>query len=248
MNDLATFLVDVMLARQSVGVAMALTVVLFVIRNRSFCRDIWQDPSRVWRMIARYTAATVTAALVWIGLFDDWLQLVTEPYRLSQRWESKRQIYHQIDPSIRTISLILLALALLGIAMLFARHVGGYGLQLVVGMIGVLLWIPLFIMNGHVNSLFLQGSESANTLPEAAGLAVFWLLVLVLTIATVLATLTPITMATALVVTFLLDLFNMRQPPITQEADGFFAELGNRATERHDIPLKYLWKPNRRPL
>ncbi len=248
MNDLATFLVDVMLARQSVGVAMALTVVLFVIRNRSFCRDIWQDPSRVWRMIARYTAATVTAALVWIGLFDDWLQLVTEPYRLSQRWESKRQIYHQIDPSIRTISLILLALALLGIAMLFARHVGGYGLQMVVGMIGVLLWIPLFIMNGHVNSLFLQGSESANTLPEAAGLAVFWLLVLVLTIATVLATLTPITMATALVVTFLLDLFNMRQPPITQEADGFFAELGNRATERHDIPLKYLWKPNRRPL
>ena len=248
MNDLATFLVDVMLARQSVGVAMALTVVLFVIRNRSFCRDIWQDPSRVWRMIARYTAATVTAALVWIGLFDDWLQLVTEPYRLSQRWESKRQIYHQIDPSIRTISLILLALALLGIAMLFARHVGGYGLQMVVGMIGVLLWIPLFIMNGHVNSLFLQGSESANTLPEAAGLAIFWLLVLVLTIATVLATLTPITMATALVVTFLLDLFNMRQPPITQEADGFFAELGNRATERHDIPLKYLWKPNRRPL
>ena len=248
MNDLATFLVDVMLARQSVGVAMALTVVLFVIRTRSFCRDIWQDPSRVWRMIARYTAATVTAALVWIGLFDDWLQLVTEPYRLSQRWESKRQIYHQIDPSIRTISLILLALALLGIAMLFARHVGGYGLQMVVGMIGVLLWIPLFIMNGHVNSLFLQGSESANTLPEAAGLAVFWLLVLVLTIATVLATLTPITMATALVVTFLLDLFNMRQPLITQEADGFFAELGNRATERHDIPLKYLWKPNRRPL
>lgn len=248
MTSSATFLVDIMLARQSVGVAMALTVILFVILNRSFCRDIWRDPSRFWRIVARFTAGAVGAALIWVGLFDDWLQLVTEPYRLSQRWESKREIYHQIDPTIRTISVILLALALVGIAMLFARHVGGYGLQLVTGMIGVLLWIPLFIMNGHVNSLFLQGSESANSLPEAAGLGAFWLLVLVLTIATVLATLTPITMAIALVVTFLLDLFHMRQPPITQEADGFFAELGNRATERHDIPLKYLWKPHRRPL
>ncbi len=248
MTAFAQFLVDIMLARQSVGVAMVIAVALFLVLNKPFCRDIWRDPSRFWQVVARFTAVAVAAALVWIGLFDNWLQLVTEPYRLSQRWESKRAIYHQIDPTIRTISFILLALALLGIAMLFARHVGGYGLQLVTGMIGVLLWIPLFIMNGHVNSLFLQGSESANSLPEVAGLGVFWVLVLVLTITTVILTLLPVTMAIALVVTFLLDLFHMRQPPITQEADGFFAELGNRATERHDIPLKYLWKPHRRPL
>ena len=248
MPDTAQFFVDIMLARQSVGVAMALAVAAFIILNKPFCRDIWRDSSRFWQVVARFTAVAVTTTLAWIGLFDNWLQLVTEPYRLSQRWESKREIYHQIDPTIRTISTILLALALLGVAMLFARHVGGYGLQLITGMIGVLLWIPLFIMNGHVNSLFLQGSESANSLPEVAGLGVFWVLVLVLTVATVLATLTPVTMAIALVVTLLLDLFHMRQPPITQEADGFFAELGNRATERHDIPLKYWWKPHRRPL
>jgi hypothetical protein len=248
MDNSARFLVDIMLARQSVGVAMMLVVLLFLWRNKPFTRAVWHDPSRFWRIVARGAAGAMVVALVWIGVFDNWLQLVSEPYRLSQRWESKRAVYAAIDPTIRTISVILLALALIGVAMLFARHVGGYGLQLGVMVIGILLWIPLFLMNGHVNSLFLQGSETSDTLLEAVGLGAFWVLLLTLTVATVLTTLTPITMAMALVATAILDLFHMRQPPITQEADGFFAELGNRAQERHDVPLKYFWKPHRRPL
>jgi hypothetical protein len=237
-----------MLSRQAIGVAMALVVLLFVTLNRSFCRAVWTDPAAFWRATARYTTIAMGVALVWIGLLDDWLQIVTEPYRLSQKWESKREIYQPIDGNIRTVSIILLAFALLGIAMLFARHVGGYGLQLGTFLIGVLLWIPLFIMNGRINTTLLQGAETSDTALEVAGLSVFWILRMGLVVGTVLATLLPITMVIALVVTFILDLFHIRQPPITHEADGFFAELGNRATERHDVPLKYLWKPHRRPL
>jgi MFS family permease len=237
-----------MLSRQAIGIAMALVVLLFVTLDRPFCRAVWTDGAAFWRGTARYSAVAIGVALVWIGLLDDWLQIVTEPYRLAQKWESKREIYQPIDGTIRAISIILLALALVGIAMLFARHVGGYGLQVGTLLIGVLLWIPLFIMNGRINSTLLQGAESSDTAVEVIGLGLFWLLRMGLVVGTVLATLLPVTMAIALVVTFLLDLFHMRQPPITHEADGFFAELGNRASERHDVPLKYLWKPHRRPL
>ncbi|HYJ13120.1 MAG TPA: hypothetical protein VEW66_05995 [Thermomicrobiales bacterium] len=248
MNVPAQTFVDMMLSRQAIGVAMALVILGFVTLNRSFCRAVWTDPTVFWRAIARYTAVAMGLALVWIGLLDDWLQIVTEPYRLSQKWESKREIYQPIDGNIRTISIILLALAFLGIAMLFARHVGGYSLQVGTLLIGVLLWIPLFIMNGRINSTLLQGAETSDTAAEVAGLSLFWILRMGLVVGTVLATLLPITMVIALVVTFILDMFHIRQPPVTHEADGFFAELGNRATERHDVPLKHLWKPHRRPL
>lgn len=248
MNNLSDFLIDIMLAGQTVGVMMLLVGLLVIRANRGFFRHVWNDQSSFWRLMARISAIMVGSTLVWICLLDDWMQLVTEPYRLSQQWEYQRQIYNPVDPSIRAVSVILLAMALLSIAFLFARHVGGYGVQIGTLVAGVLLWIPAFLMNGRVNTLILQGAETAETLPQTLGLGAFWMVRIVLMLSTIVLTLIPIAMVMALVATFILNLLNLREPPITKEADGFFAELSQRSRQHEDIPLKYHWKPIRRPL
>jgi hypothetical protein len=179
---------------------------------------------------------------------DDWLQLVAEPYRLSQQWEYQRVVYDPVDTTIRIVSVILIATALLFLAMLFARHVGAYVMQIGTLLIGLMLWIPLYIMNQRMNVMIVEGAAASTSLLETMGLTVFWVLRAGLGVATVVITLLPVMMIMALIVTLLLDLFNKREPPVTTEAEGFFSELGRRAGQYEDVPLSHFWRPFRRPL
>ncbi len=248
MNALSDHILTAILSRQAAGVVLILACAALLFANRSFIREVRFDQSRFWRVIARLAAITGAATLLWTTLFDDWLQIIAEPYRLSMKWNYQRVVLDPVDPAIRAVSVALIGLTLLWLACLFARHVGGYMLQFGTLIIGALLWIPLYVMNQRMNAMVVQGAESADTLPETLGLSAFWVVRMVLGVLTIGATLLPVMMIIALVATVLLDLFKMRIPPATTEADGFFGELGRRATQREDIPLKYFWRPIRRPL
>jgi hypothetical protein len=247
-NNLSDNILNAILSRQAAGVVLTLFVLALLVINRPFVREVRFDQSRFWRVIARLAAVTGAATLLWTTLFDDWLQLIAEPYRLSMKWNYQRVVFDPVDPAIRTVSVALIALTLIWLACLFARHIGGYLLQVGTLIIGALLWIPLYVMNQRMNAMVVQGAESAETLPETLGLTAFWIVRMALGVMTIGATLLPAMMVIALIATILLDLFKLREPPATSEADGFFSELGRRATQREDIPLKYFWRPIRRPL
>ncbi len=247
MNNLADMLKSALMARQSIGIVLLLLCVLAVYANRGFFREVWNDPSRFWRVMARSAAALGVSTLIWVALLDDWLQLVAEPYRLSMPWDYQRVVLDPIDSTIRTISIVLIGAMLLTMACLFARHVGGYLLQAGTLVLATLVWMPIFIMNQRLNAMIVQGAEASETLPEVLGLSAFWVIRMGLGALTIMATLMTVMMLMALVATLLLDLLGLRQQRITHEADGFFSELGRRADQREDIPLKALWRPIRRP-
>jgi hypothetical protein len=247
-NNLSDLILTAILSRQAAGIVLILVTAALVIINRPFIREVRFDQSRFWRIIARLAAITGSVALIWTTVFDDWLQIIAEPYRLSMKWDYQRVILDPVDPALRAISVALIGLTLVWLACLFARHVGGYMLQFATLIIGAMLWIPLYVMNQRMNAMVVQGAESADTLPETLGLTAFWVVRMVLGVLTIGATLLPAMMIIALIATVVLDLFKLRTPPDTTEADGFFSELGRRATQREDIPLKYFWRPIRRPL
>ena len=248
MNTLAEVIKSILLAREAIGIVLIAIGAVAIRRNRPFFREVWHDPARFWRAMARVAAIVGIATLAWVALFDDWLQLVAEPYRLSMPWDYQRVVFDPVDPTLRAVSVVLIVAALAILACLFARHIGGYGLQVVTLALSAMIWTPIFIMNQRLNAMIVQGAEASETLPEVLGLSAFWVVRTALGVVTIGTTLMTGMMLLALVATAILDVFGLRRQRITHEADSFFTELQRRAAQREDIPLKTLWRPIRRPL
>jgi len=248
MDNLVDLIKSIILARQTVGVVLIIAAVAGMYAGREFLRDVWNDPAPFWRTMARLAAAALAVTFAWTAVFDDWLQLVAEPYRLSLQWNYQRVVYDPIDPAFRAVTVALVAVSLVLLACLFARHVGAYLLQAATLVVAMIVWMPLFIMNQRMNAMIVQGAEASDSLPEILGVTAFWLVRMGLAVTTVAVTLLAVTMLVALVATVVLDLFRLREVRVTHEADGFFSELGKRAEGHEDIPLKALWRPIRRPL
>src|SRR5680860_940644 len=155
MTNFVELIKSARLARESAGVVLLTMCALGVVLNRGFFRDVWNDHSRFWRLMARIGAVLALTTLAWVSLFDDWLQLVAEPYRLSMPWDYQRVVYDPVAPEIRAVGSVLLVAMLTALACLFARHVGGYLLQLGTLVLSALVWMPLFIMNQRLTAMVL---------------------------------------------------------------------------------------------
>ncbi len=247
---MATFANDierVLLHRSTVGVLLIALVVWAVLRNRSLVSDMWNDPSRFWRVCTRLAAGVSALTLGWIAAFDNLYQLVAEPFRLSLKWNYQRVVYEPTGHTIRMVTLILVAATVFFLALLFTRYVGGYGLQIGLLVMAAIAWAPLYVLSQRLNVMVVQGADDSHSLPETLGVTVFWLVRSGLGLAIVIVTLLTGVMIVALLVTPVLDLLKLRHPGVTHEADGFFSELGVRAGEHQDLPLRTFWRPIQRP-
>ncbi len=229
------------------GVAMLLALCGAAWVNRLFVRDVLADDDPLWRAIARFTLVVSLALVVWGTLFDDWLQLITEPYRLSREWASERVVFDPVPEAVRWATVSLLALSLLGTACLVARHIGGYGLQLGLLTVAMVLWSPLFVLRQRADIIVGFGQENATG--DAAATVSFSLFVVLkwtLGLASLLTSYLFALMLVAPAVTLLLDLLRLRAPRISAEAQPFFAALGQRAEERQEVSLHARHRPIRR--
>lgn len=247
MHPVSEALQSGILSRQAVGVALILTIAAVILVQRSLVREIGSDPARGWRFIAWATGIVSALTLVWVTLRDDWLQLVAEPYRHSLKWEYQRIQLDPISPEIRAVSVTLLASMVLLLAMLVARHINGYALQVGALLVSVLAWIPMFILNQRVNALVIQGAAGDASIGELAGLTVFWLMRLAFGVAMVTISIAAVTLVASLVLSMVLDLMRAREPRTSKEADDFFATLHQRAGETPDRTIRSYWRPIERP-
>lgn len=214
----------------ALGVALIGVLVVVSWANRSFLRDVVRDPDRLWRLIARITLATTAVFLAWTSAFDNWRQLVGIPYRMTQRFPSKRVEYNPPSDEVRTITFILLAVSMLFVACLVARHVGGYGTQAILFFVGFVFWLPLFIFRQRFNINLGLGFEGEVTAPlDVLGYLLWVLGAWLIEIAIILSTYFVLLSLVALPVTLLLDITRLRQPRTTQEATAFFASFHERA-------------------
>jgi hypothetical protein len=237
---------NLLLSNTAMGLAIITVIATLGWTQRSPLSILFEEPERRWRWMAWVWASILGVVIAWITLTDDWLQLVTEPYRLSQQWDSQRVIFDPVDPTIRLATIGLIGLSLLPSAALFARHIGGYLLQFVLLVISLCAWFPVFIFRQRLDMVV--NTAPANTpdsMSETASFLVFWLLRTMLGVLSVAATWLVLVMAIAPVATFALDRLNWRAPKISAEANGFYAALEANAAQHIDVPLASRWKPIR---
>ena len=238
-------MIDLLLSNQVMGVALVLMLVACCWPGRSNLAIVFAEPERGWRWLAWLWLGLLTGLIAWVTIFDDWLQLVTEPYRLAQPWDSARVVMQPVAAEWRMVSLVLLVLCIVPAAALFARHIGGYLLQVAVLILALCAWFPLFILRQRLDLVVNMAPETPESLAGGAGFVVFWLLRTVLGIGSVITSWAILVLAIAPVVTFMLDRLDWRAPRISEEAAGFYAALGASAAERTDVPLSSIWKPIR---
>lgn len=237
---------DILLSNTMMGIAVIAAIGIFAWSLRHALSVLFEDSERRWRHIARVWVWTVSALIVWITLFDDWLQLVTEPYRLSQRWEYQRVIFDPIDRDVRIVTVALLIVSLVPTAALFARHIGGYLLQFSTLILAVFAWFPIFVFRQRLDMFVNTIPESGNgSAAEIGGFLGFWVMRTGFGVLSVASTWLVLVMTVAPIVTFVLDRLNWRQPRISDEAIPFYAALAENAARHVDIPLSSRWRPIR---
>ena len=223
--------IDVWLAGNiPLGLFMIATVVAMVRANRVFVRDVVNDPDPGWRIVPKVAAISVVAFLVWGTFVDNWRQIVDMPYRLSQRFPSKRVEFDPTPDALRVVTFILIAASLIPVAALFARHVGGYFVQAVVLIGAVIFWAPLFAIRHRLDVNLALGfggdsTSAADIFAYGFYLILDWAAVGLIVLASYLIAVSLVAIPTTIV----LDLTRHRQPSTTDEAADFFADLGRRA-------------------
>jgi hypothetical protein len=169
--------------------------------------------------------------IAWTSIFDNWRQLIGLPYRLSQRFPSQRVEYNPPSDDVRMVTFILLGISLLFVACLVARHVGGVIIQLVLLLAAITFWAPIFIFRQRFDLNLSLGFEGSPTSLIDVGGYLLWLVgAWALDIAVIAISYTALLAVVAIPVTILLQIFRLREPKVTREADTFFASFQERAS------------------
>ncbi|HEU0164726.1 MAG TPA: hypothetical protein VFQ54_06735, partial [Thermomicrobiales bacterium] len=145
MNDALTHIARGLVDRHTFGVVMLVAIAAIGWRNRSSFRGMLADDDAFWRLTARLFVGSFVATAVWIAIFDDWIQLFSEPYRRTRDLSVDRVVADPIPTELRAITLILLAITIIATAAIVARHIGGYGLQIGALLLSITFWLILFI-------------------------------------------------------------------------------------------------------
>ncbi len=224
---------SVLAGNVALGIALSVFLLLIARANRSFLRDVLRDPEPGWRLLARLAAWLTSVFVAWTTLLDNWRQLVALPYRLSRRFPSERIVLDPPTDTVRTVTIALLALSLLLVACLLARHVGGYVLQVTLLVGALVLWAPLFAIRHRLDTeLAFSFTGQADSLADIPTFLAYLLITWLADAAMIALMYTMLLAVVALPITLLLDLIGRRQPRATDEAHAFFTAVGRRATAR----------------
>lgn len=237
----------------TLGMLLVAGIAAMAWTGRRSLRDAWITPERHWRLIARLWAIVGIVFLLWATLFDNWLQIANEPYRRMLKWGYEREVIAPVPPEIRTVTVVLLVASAILSAMMFARYIGGYGLQIAGIVVGIVIWMPFFILRQRLDILVHEavGDGSQVTASDFVGWVLFWGLRTAFCLGFIALGLTVIMLLAAPVVTLVLDLLHMRRPPDSHEANDFFSTLSRQASayeEGSSQSLQARWRPIERPL
>jgi hypothetical protein len=239
-------LYELFLSNITMGIAIAVALVATVVSLRAPISAAFEERDRLWPMLLRVFAAWTALVIAWISLADNWLQLVTDPYRLAQRWNSQRVVFDPVDADFRRVTLVLVGISAILAAALFARYIGGYGLQIAGLIPAVFGWFALFIFRQRFDMIVNTIPDSnERSLFDVLGFLGFWVLRTGLGIVSIAITWAVIVLLVAPVVTLVLDLLRIRSPKVTAEAGSFYAALAENAAQHRDVPLSSRWKPIR---
>lgn len=240
-------MLDALSGNPGIGGALIAVLAVAAWRGHSLLWSMVKDEEPLWRVITGAGYLSIAVFVCWVTLFDNWIQLVGDPYRRSVPWSSARVIYNPVNPDIRLITWVILGISLVLGAAIFARNIGGYLLQLGLIVLTGVMWIPLFAFREQASFMISFGTEHVtSSLSHFIGYVAFLLLTWTMGVAIIIASWTFAMAVVAPFVTLVLDLLRIRQPRITSEADGFFGALQEHAEDTDDTPVAARWRPIKR--
>lgn len=231
---------QILASNQILGLVLLALLVALGWWQRDAVGDIIHAPSVGWRGLAWASFGLTLALVLWFTFADDWRKIFGELLDIGERFPSQRAVLDPVAPAIRRVTLILIVAALLPTACLFARYVGGYGLQIVLVILGVSSFFPSYLIRQRLDT----GLAGILELPSLFSLAmvgtIFFLLLDYSTnIALILTSYLGLLALVALPITALLDLTGKRDVPTHQTAEvaDFYTRLSAGVEERRQTQL-----------
>ncbi len=144
-------------------------------RNRSSISLAMNDPQRHWAIVARVAVFSTTLFFVWVTALDNWRQLLGYIVVTGRQFAADPFEAATTPDMLRYVSLALLAVSVISVALMYARHLGSYAFLII-----CLTFVPLFALTFNEIRIsadaFLRLSEFALENPSLldAGSILFW--------------------------------------------------------------------------
>ena len=222
-------------SNQMLGLALCAVLAALGWARRGLLEDLVGTPERGWRIVAWAAFLTTLALILWFTFADDWRKVFGELLDVREQYLSQRAVPIPVEPALRRVSFILLIPALLCAGALFARYLGGYGLQVILVFLGISAFFPLYLIRQRLDT-GLAGILDLPSFFSLAGIAiaVYLLLDWAANIALILTSYLGLLGLVALPVTLLLDLTGQRDGNTrpSAEAQAFYSQLGEGVRQR----------------
>lgn len=227
-------MIDFIGSNLALGVTLAVVLGGVVARNRRALAAPLHAGSRGWRVLARTAYGSLAALLVWGSLADSWRKLLSAALDSGERFASQRLVTQPVPESIRSVTVILLTVALVACAPLVGRYVGGYLLQVVLVVAGTTGFFLLFALRQRLDSMLVTVDRLPALLSfDMIATLAFVLLDYAVNVALLVLTFLALLGVVALPATFVLDRRHAREPPLERSADDFFAVFRDHNAARH---------------
>lgn len=144
-------------------------------RSRSSIALAMNDEHRVWAIIGQVAVYSTGLFFIWVTLLDNWRQLLVYVIITGREYAADPFETGATPEMLRMVSIALLAVSIVSIAALYARHLGAY-----VFLILSLVFAPIFMFTFNEIRIsadaFLRLSETTLQNPSLldAGSIIFW--------------------------------------------------------------------------
>lgn len=222
-------------SNQMLGLALGAVLLALGWTRRGLLGDLVGAPERSWRIIAWAAFLCTLAVVLWFTFADDWRKIFGELLDVREQYPSQRAVLIPVDPALRRVSFVLLVPALICGGALFARYLGGYGLQTILVLLGISAFFPLYLIRQRLDT-GLAGIIEIPSLLSLAGVAIIFYLLLdyAANIALILTSYLGLLGLAALPVTLVLNLIGQRESTArpSEGARDFYAQIGAGVRER----------------
>jgi hypothetical protein len=213
----------------ALGLVTCLCVAALGWWQRHALNDIVHAPEPLWRAIAWGAIGLTIAVLLWCTFADDWRKMFGELLDIREQYLSQRAVRVPVAGEIRAVTLALLVPTLLLSGALFARYIGGYGLQGVLVIVGFSSFFVLYLFRQRLDAGLVTIVLGTPQGFSAAALAnIFYLMIdYAANIGLILMAYVTLLGLFALPVTVVLDLLGRRDPPARPSATDadFYAKI-----------------------
>ena len=227
---------DFLAGNVALGLMLCLATAAIGWWQRDSLREMLNAPDPAWRIIAWGAIGLTIAVVLWGTFADDWRKMFGELLDIREQYSSQRTVKSPVAVEIRAVTLALLVPALLLAGALFARYLGGYGLQFVLIIVGFSSFFVLYLFRQRLDAGLVTIVLNA---PQGFTAATFATLFYILidyaaNVGLILMSYLTLVSIFAIPVTIVLDILGRRDPPARPSSTDvdFYAKIRANVAER----------------